>query len=89
MRWPDNLCDDIWTSTELIIRVLMATSGSHRVVDRRKQLKLGQVFVGRAWAEDHHHVDLVDAVAKRLARARLPEGDEGMSRFHELVAEHV
>jgi transposase len=47
------------------------------------------VFVGHDWAEAHHDVHLEDAEGQRLATARLPEGVEGVRRFHELVAAHV
>jgi len=45
--------------------------------------------VGDDWAEDHHDVELVDAAGHRLARARLPEGLEGITRLHELIAAHL
>ena len=47
------------------------------------------VFVGHDWAETHHDVFLEDEQGKRLAKARLPEGIEGVARFHELVAPFV
>ena len=47
------------------------------------------LFVGDDWAEDHHDVELVDEGGRRLARARLPEGLEGLSRLHALIAEHL
>jgi transposase len=47
------------------------------------------LFVGDDWAEDHHDVEVLDAAGKRLVRARLPEGRVGMTRLHELVAEHL
>jgi hypothetical protein len=47
------------------------------------------LFVGDDWAEDHHDVEVEDASGKRLARARLPEGIVGLSRLHELLAEHL
>ena len=50
---------------------------------------MGQVFVGHDWAEDHHDVHVEDGDGKRLAKARLPEGIEGVARFHELVASFV
>ena len=46
------------------------------------------LFVGDDWAEDHHDIELVDDSGRRLARARLPEGLEGLSRLHALIAEH-
>jgi transposase len=48
-----------------------------------------QVFVGLDWAEDHHDVFVEDDTGKRLGGGRLPEGVEGVARFHELVAGHV
>jgi transposase len=48
-----------------------------------------QVFVGHDWAEDHHDVEIRDGEGRRLGKARLPEGLEGVARFHAVVAEHV
>ncbi|MFG2881852.1 IS110 family transposase [Streptomyces sp. NPDC048297] len=45
-------------------------------------------LIGDDWAEDHHDVEVQDATGRRLATARLPEGAEGITRFHELVAKH-
>ena len=50
---------------------------------------MGKVFVGHDWAEDHHDVHVEDSDGKRLASGRLPEGVEGVTRFHELVADLV
>jgi transposase len=47
------------------------------------------VFVGHDWAEAHHDVHIEDDGGRRLARARLPEGFEGVARFHELVVPFV
>lgn len=47
---------------------------------------MGKVFVGHDWAETHHDVYVEDSAGKQLARGRLPEGVEGVARFHELVA---
>ena len=47
---------------------------------------MGKVFVGHDWAEDHHDVFVEDDTGRRLAGGRLPEGVEGIARFHELVA---
>jgi hypothetical protein len=47
---------------------------------------MGKVFVGHDWAEAHHDVHIEDDQGQRLATARLPEGVEGVTRFHELVA---
>jgi transposase len=46
------------------------------------------LFVGDDWAEDHHDIELVDEGGRRLSRARLPEGLEGVSGLHGLIAEH-
>jgi hypothetical protein len=50
---------------------------------------MGMVFVGHDWAEAHHDVHVEDDQGKRLAKARLPEGVEGVARFHELIAPFV
>ena len=47
------------------------------------------IFVGVDWAEAHHDVHVEDEAGKRLARGRLPEGVEGIARFHELVGAHL
>jgi transposase len=47
------------------------------------------VYVGDDWAEEHHDVELVDDQGRRLARARLPEGLDGITRLHALIAEHL
>jgi transposase len=47
------------------------------------------LFIGDDWAKDHHDVELEDEGGRRLARARLPEGLEGITRLHALVAEHA
>jgi hypothetical protein len=47
---------------------------------------MARVFVGHDWAETHHDVHVEDETGRRLAKARLPEGVEGVARFHELVA---
>ena len=47
------------------------------------------LFVGNDWAEDHHDVEIVDEAGRRLARRRLPEGLEGVTRLHELIAQFV
>lgn len=47
------------------------------------------LFIGDDWAEDHHDVEIEDGGGRRLARARLPEGLEGIARLHALVAEHA
>ena len=50
---------------------------------------MGRVFVGHDWAEAHHDVFVEDGDGRRLGGGRLPEGVEGVARFHELVAAHV
>ena len=47
------------------------------------------LFVGNDWAEGHHDVHLMDEGGTRLGFARLPEGLEGVARFHQMVAEHT
>lgn len=44
------------------------------------------LFVGDDWAEDHHDVEVQDEQGRTVRTARLPEGIEGMSRFHEIVS---
>ena len=47
------------------------------------------IWVGDDWAEDHHDVEIQGDDGRRLARARLPEGLEGITRLHALIAEHI
>src|SRR5262245_11304622 len=47
------------------------------------------IFVGDDWAEAHHDVHVMNEAGDRLATRRLPEGLEGIGRFHELVAAFV
>ena len=47
------------------------------------------VFVGDDWSEDHHDVHLMNEQGESLAARRLPEGLEGMTALHELLAEHA
>ena len=47
------------------------------------------IFVGVDWAEAHHDVHVADEEGKRLAKARLPEGVDGIARFHELAGAHT
>jgi transposase len=44
------------------------------------------LFVGDDWAEDHHDVEVQDEHGRALRAARLPEGVEGIARFHDLIA---
>jgi hypothetical protein len=46
------------------------------------------LFIGDDWAEGHHDVVVQDDAGRELARRRLPEGADGIARFHELVASH-
>ncbi len=48
-----------------------------------------EVFVGHDWAEAHHDVFVMNSEGEKLAGGRLPEGVEGVAKFHELVAGHV
>jgi transposase len=52
-------------------------------------VEVARVFVGHDWAEAHHDVHVEDAAGRWLAAARLPEGIEGVRRFHELIAAHA
>ena len=47
------------------------------------------LFVGDDWAEDHHDVEIVDDAGRRLAAKRLPEGLDGITRLHALIARFV
>jgi hypothetical protein len=47
------------------------------------------IFVGVDWAEAHHDVLVQDEDGKRLGGGRLPEGVEGIARFHALIGGHV
>ena len=47
------------------------------------------LFVGDDWAEDHHDVEVQDQYGRAIRTARLPEGVDGMTRFHELVSRFV
>jgi len=44
------------------------------------------LFVGDDWACDHHDVEVQDQTGRRLGKARLPEGVEGIARLHGLLA---
>jgi transposase len=47
------------------------------------------LFVGDDWAEDHHDVELQDEAGRRLSKAKLEEGITGITRLHEMIAEHA
>ncbi|RAS64790.1 YfbU-like protein [Lentzea atacamensis] len=46
------------------------------------------LFVGDDWVEGHHDIEIMDATGRTLAAVRLPEGVEGITRLHELTADH-
>ncbi|GLY85476.1 IS110 family transposase [Actinoallomurus iriomotensis] len=48
-----------------------------------------RLFVGDDWSEAHHHVELMNAAGRRLAKARLPEGMAGMARLHAMIGEQL
>jgi transposase len=50
---------------------------------------MGALFVGLDWSEDHHDIHLQDGQGRQLAQARVPDGVEGIARFHALVADHA
>ena len=50
---------------------------------------MAKVYVGLDWAEAHHDIHIEDEQGHRLALARLPEGVEGVARFHTLLAPFV
>src|SRR5258705_11664007 len=58
-----------------------------RCADDREEAEL--IFIGVDWAEAHHDVHVQDENGKRLGGGRLPEGVEGIARFHELAARHA
>ena len=43
------------------------------------------LFIGDDWAEGHHDVVVHEDSGETLARRRLPEGGDGIARFHALV----
>ena len=47
------------------------------------------LFVGDDWAEEHHDIEVVDEHGKVLAKRRFPEGLDGVTRLHALIAEHL
>ena len=47
------------------------------------------LYLGDDWSEDHHDVHLMNEAGERLAARRLPEGVEGVTALHGLVAEHA
>jgi Transposase/Transposase IS116/IS110/IS902 family len=53
----------------------------------REELEL--IFAGVDWAETHHDVYVQDEHGQKLASGRLPEGVQGIARFHELAGAHA
>jgi transposase len=49
----------------------------------------GLLFVGDDWSEDRHDIEVMNPDGKKLATAGLPEGADGMARFHALIARHL
>jgi hypothetical protein len=47
------------------------------------------IFVGVDWAEAHHDVQVQGEDGRRLAGGRLPEGVDGIARFHEMVGAYA
>ena len=47
------------------------------------------IFIGVDWAEAHHDVHVQDEDGRRLGGGKLPEGVEGIARFHDLAAAHA
>jgi transposase/transposase IS116/IS110/IS902 family protein len=47
------------------------------------------ILVGIDWSEEHHDVLVMDEQARVRARARVPEGVDGVGRLHALIAEHA
>ncbi|QNK82882.1 tyrosine-type recombinase/integrase [Nakamurella sp. PAMC28650] len=47
------------------------------------------LMIGDDWAEDHHDIEIQDDTGRRLSKARLPEGLEGIARLHALIAQHA
>jgi transposase len=47
------------------------------------------IFVGDDWAEDHHDVYVMAEAGTRLGSRRLAEGLAGISKLHELIADHA
>jgi hypothetical protein len=47
------------------------------------------LFLGDDWAEAHHDIELQDEQGKVLKRRRLPEGVAGLTKLHEVIADHL
>jgi transposase len=47
------------------------------------------IFVGDDWAEDHHDIHVMRENGDKIVSQRLPEGLDGIRRFHELIGAHI
>ncbi len=47
------------------------------------------IYVGVDWAEAHHDACVMDEAGTVLAKARVPDGVEGLARLHGMVAAHA
>jgi transposase len=56
---------------------------------RLPRLETEVIFVGIDWSEQHHDIEVQDPEGRRLTRARVAEGLEGIGRLHALLAEHA
>ena len=50
---------------------------------------MAKLFVGLDWSETHHDVFIEDDDGRRVDSGRVPEGVEGVARFHAMVADRV
>src|SRR5829696_8548334 len=71
------------------MRELWFASGSIATRDSRRCVMGRQVFVGLDWADDHYDVYIDNGRGDGLGGGRLPEGVQGVARFHEWVARRV
>src|SRR5437667_6383113 len=49
----------------------------------------GVIFVGIDWSETHHDACVLDVDGRVLTKGRVPEGIDGVSTLHEMVAAHA
>ena len=47
------------------------------------------IFVGIDWSETHHDVCVLDVEGAVLAKARIPQGVEGLAKLHEVLSVHA
>ena len=47
------------------------------------------IFVGIDWSETHHDVCVLDVEGGVLAKARVPEGVQGLARLHEMLSTYA